>query len=174
VSPSFPTGSVSILVPAPTERASRRDLHVSDEDLKTIVDKLAILEAIATYSYTWDDNDVDGFAGIFTRDAMWTFYNAADAEWITYDSQDAIRAYTAARIPIKIKEGIRSRHYQLGTVFLELTTDSARTKTMNLVTRRFPKDPAPRVVNSGHWEDVWRRTPDGWKIAQRTEHSDMR
>jgi hypothetical protein len=33
-------------------------------------DKLAIQEIIAQYSYTYDAQDADGFAAVFTEDAL--------------------------------------------------------------------------------------------------------
>jgi len=36
----------------------------------SLEDKLAIQEVIAQYSYTYDAQDAEGFAALFTEDAM--------------------------------------------------------------------------------------------------------
>ena len=36
----------------------------------SLEDKLAIHEVIAQYSYTWDDKNAEGFAQLFTEDAV--------------------------------------------------------------------------------------------------------
>ena len=37
-------------------------------------DKLAIQQAIANYSYTFDSGDAEGWANIFTEDGVWEFF----------------------------------------------------------------------------------------------------
>jgi len=39
-------------------------------DMVSLEDKLAIQEVIAQYSYTYDAQDAEGFAALFTEDAM--------------------------------------------------------------------------------------------------------
>jgi SnoaL-like domain len=64
------------------------------------------------------------------------------------------------------------RHHQSGILFDELTADSARTRTMMLVTHQGAADVTPRPVVSGVYHDRWRRTPAGWRLAHRAAHVD--
>ena len=45
----------------------------------SIEDKLAIQEVIAQYSYTYDAQDAEGFADMFTEDAVWELVAAGAA-----------------------------------------------------------------------------------------------
>src|SRR5262245_6161899 len=40
----------------------------------SLEDKLAIQEVIAQYAYTWDAQDVEGLAALFTADAGWEMW----------------------------------------------------------------------------------------------------
>jgi len=43
-------------------------------DTMNTEDKLAIQQAIANYSYTFDSGDAEGWANIFTEDGVWEFF----------------------------------------------------------------------------------------------------
>jgi hypothetical protein len=57
----------------------------------SIEDKLAIQKIIAQYSYTYDAQDAEGFANLFTEDAAWELIAAGAAH-------PAIRLETRATI----------------------------------------------------------------------------
>src|SRR5437867_12246998 len=65
-----------------------------------------------------------------------------------------------------------SRHYQSGLLFDELTSDSALTRTMVLVTHQGVAEAAPRPIISGVYHDQWRKTHTGWRLAHRAAHVD--
>jgi uncharacterized protein (TIGR02246 family) len=138
--------------------------HTLNPQTQALADKLAILELMATYAYTYDGKDADGFAALFTEDAV--FGNPArplvSRELV---SREAIRAFVQQQFAEQ--GGRRFRHYQTNTVFLELSAKRAATRTMLLVTRREPTDAAPSVLFSGVYEDEWRHTDSGWRIARR-------
>src|SRR2546430_16964734 len=54
----------------------------------------------------------------------------------------------------------------------ELSSDSARTRTMVLVTHQGATEPAPRPTASGVYYDRWRKTSEGWRLAHRAAHVD--
>ena len=137
-------------------------------------DKLAIQEVIAQYSYTYDAHDAEGFAAQFTDDAVWELF-AADATHpaIRLDSRAAIHAWAMQRLHERRGRFI-SRHYQSNTLFETLTAESARTRTMVLVTHQEVTEVAPRLTASGVYYDQWRKTPEGWRLAHRRLHHDTR
>ena len=65
-----------------------------------------------------------------------------------------------------------SRHYQSGILFDELTSDSALTRTMVLVTHQGVAEAAPRPTISGVCHDQWRKTHTGWRLAHQAAHVD--
>jgi hypothetical protein len=132
-----------------------------------LADKLAIQEVIAQYSYTYDSTDAEGFAALFTEDAVWELF-AADATQpeIRLESRAAIRDWAAQRLRRRIGR-FRSRHYQSGTVFEVLTAEAAQTRTMVLITHQGVAEAAPRPTLSGVYDDQWRKTREGWRLAHR-------
>src|SRR5215471_10685119 len=69
----------------------------------SLEDKLAIQEVIAQYSYTYDAQDAEGFAALFTDDAVWELF-AAGA------THPAIRLQSRAAIHAWAKQRLHERH----------------------------------------------------------------
>jgi uncharacterized protein (TIGR02246 family) len=136
-------------------------------DRMSLEDKLAIQEVIAQYSYTYDAKDAEGFAALFTEDAVWELF-ASDATHpeIRLESRAAIRDWAAQRLHER-RGRFSSRHYQSGILFDELTPDAARTRTMVLVTHQGVMEAAPRPTDSGVYYDQWHKTHEGWRLAHR-------
>ena len=64
--------------------------------MMSLEDKLAIQEVMAQYSYTYDARDAEGFAALFTEDAVWELFAAgATHPEIRLTSRAAIRAWAA-------------------------------------------------------------------------------
>ena len=134
----------------------------------SIEDKIAIYEVIAKYSYTYDGKNADGFAELFTEDAVWESRRQGNAVPYTHlESQKTIRDYVTERLEGRLATTF-TRHFQTGTLFEELTLNTARSRTMVMITHQTPEDEAPRVVLSGEYQDEWRKTEQGWKFARRT------
>src|SRR5919197_75301 len=65
----------------------------------SLADKLAIQEVIARYSYTYDAQDAEGFAALFTEDAVWERYAwGATHPEMRLVSRAAIHAWAAQRL----------------------------------------------------------------------------
>jgi uncharacterized protein (TIGR02246 family) len=57
-------------------------------------DKVAIQEVIAQYSYAYDAQDAEGFAALFTEDALWELFAAGATHPATrLESRAAIHAW---------------------------------------------------------------------------------
>ena len=137
-----------------------------------IEDKLAIHEMIAQYSHTYDNRDADGFAQVFVEDGVFEIFVAGQTSpLVRLQSRREIREWAAQRLQERDGRFI-SRHYQSGILFDELSADSARTRTMVLVTHQGATEAAPRPTDSGVYHDRWRKTPEGWRLAHRAAHVD--
>jgi hypothetical protein len=135
-------------------------------------DKFAIQEVIVQYSYTYDAQAAEGFAALFTEDAVWERFAAgATRPEIRLESRIAIRAWAAQRLHER-RGRFTSRHYQSGLLFDALTSESARTRTMVLVTHQEVTEAAPRPTATGVYHDQWRKTPEGWRFAHRILYRD--
>ena len=130
-------------------------------------DKLAIQEVVAQYSYAYDTTDAEGFAALFTEDAVWELFAAgATQPEVRLESRAAIREWAAQRLHRRIRR-FSSRHYQSGMLFDTLTAEAAWTRTMVLITHQGISEATPRPVLSGVYYDQWRKTPEGWRLAHR-------
>jgi uncharacterized protein (TIGR02246 family) len=137
-----------------------------------IGDKLAIQEIIAQYSYAYDSKDAEAFAQLFVADGVFEIFGPGQANpTVRLRSRPAIREWAAQRLQARSGR-FTSRHYQSGTLFDELTSDSARTRTMVLVTHQGGAEAAPRPTVSGVYHDQWRKTHAGWRLAHRAAHVD--
>ena len=83
----------------------------------SLEDKLAIQEVIAQYSYTYDAQDPEGFAALFTEDAVWELFAAGSTHpLIRLDSRAAIHEWAMKRLRDR-RGRLISRHYQSSTLF---------------------------------------------------------
>jgi uncharacterized protein (TIGR02246 family) len=138
----------------------------------SLEDKLAIQEVIAQYSYTYDAQDAEGFAALFTEDAVWELFAAGSTRpTIRLESRAAIHGWAMRRLQERRGRFV-SRHYQSSTIFETLTAESARTRTMLLVTHQNVTEAVPHPTASGVYHDQWRKTPEGWQLVHRRLHHD--
>lgn len=139
----------------------------------SIEDRLAITDNIYAYSYAWDAQDIEAFLKVFTEDAVWESYpaGAKDPE-LRLDSPEAIRKWGTERLARR-KGKFWSRHFQTNVVFDQLDANSARTRTMVLVTHQGVEDKAPSPIVSGVYFDEHRRTSGGWRIRHRMVRHDQ-
>ena len=131
-------------------------------------DVFAIEQVIGVYSYTWDSGDVDGWTEVFTEDGIWDSHRKDEVEPRTHlAGRERLREFASDSFSGRLA-GIQPRHYQTNTLFLGLTDDTARTRTMTQVTWLPAGEMIPSIKWSGVYVDTWRKTHAGWKIAQRT------
>ena len=139
----------------------------------SIEEKLAIHEMIARYSYTYDGQDADGFAQLFVEDGVFEIFVPGKTNpSVRLQSRKEIREWATQRLQERVGR-FTSRHYQSGILFDELTSDSALTRTMVLVTHQDVTEAAPRPTHSGVYHDQWRKTDEGWRLAHRAAHVDQ-
>jgi 3-phenylpropionate/cinnamic acid dioxygenase small subunit len=124
-------------------------------------DRQAIIDLISQYSYSYDGNDMKTFMSLFDKDAI---FSIAGNEI----SAEEFFKVAAMGANMHVQEGIQTRHYQTNTVITDIGERKVRAKTMLLVVYQHPDKPAPDKVNSGIYEDEFRKTEQGWKFLRRT------
>lgn len=138
----------------------------------SIEDRIAISDNIYAYSYAWDGQDIHAFVKVFTEDCVLEFFpSGAERPELRLESPAAILEWGSARLARR-KGKYTSRHFQTNIVFDHLDAQSARTRTMILVTHQGVGDAAPRPILSGVYHDEHRRTPAGWRIRHRAVRHD--
>ena len=113
------------------------------------------------YCQATDTDDLEAFAGLFTKDAEWI---RPDGSTLTGD--DAIRAYFAAR-----PAGVVSAHVSSNALIEVTGPDSATGRSLSTVYRgsRLLDGPAPLATPVAILEnlDDFMLTQHGWRIRRR-------
>ena len=90
----------------------------------SVEDRLAIQEAIARYSHTYDSKDADAFAQLFVEDGILEVIVPGESSpTVRLSSRAAIREWAAQRH--RLNTASQARHYQSGILFDELTAETA-------------------------------------------------
>lgn len=139
----------------------------------SVEDRLDILNTIARYAHAWDDRDPETYTSCFVEDGLFEAYVRSQEEpMMRHTPRTAILEWATRRHAEFKAERLQTRHMMLDTVFDELTADRARTHTLLLETNTRPDDIVPWVVGNGVYRDLWRKTPEGWRLAERRLHYD--
>ena len=142
------------------------------QDLGTIEDRLAIAEQLAQYSYRWDSKDSGGFADLFTDDGVMERRRGGQlVSGSRVAGRQAILDYAKASHQGRLADR-QTRHHFSALVFLELSTDAAITENMALITHQTADANAPFISASGIYRNTWKKTRQGWKIAERVLFTD--
>lgn len=104
-----------------------------------------------------DFNDADLWVSQWTPDGSWT---RPDGE--SFVGHDRLREY---RRSTRVPGGVSGRRHWTNDVVLTPTADGATGRTYYLLLDISAVPPT--VSSAGHYEDVFVRTADGWRIKQR-------
>ncbi|MCX6022671.1 MAG: nuclear transport factor 2 family protein [Chloroflexi bacterium] len=137
-----------------------------------IEDRFAILELIANFAYTWDSKDAEGFADLFTEDAVRETYAAgASTPSRKIVSRNDLRDFAKESFAGRLAQ-VQTRYHQHSTVFTEIDPSTAKSKTMVLCTQQGQDDVAPKLAYNLIFYYEFRRTPARWEISKLTSYSD--
>ena len=147
-------------------------LPAAAQELGSVEDRLLIAEQLTHYSYRWDGKDAEGFANLFTEDgAMARYTDGEPVGGSRVEGREAIHAYATRSHQGRLADR-QTRHHFSGLVFLELSADHAVTENMALITHQPFGEPTAHISGSGIYRNTWRRTAEGWRIAERVLCSD--
>jgi uncharacterized protein (TIGR02246 family) len=123
--------------------------------LQQLLDIEEIKQLKARYFRLMDTKDWDGWAGLFTADAV------MDADGYVGEGRDEIAAFLR-----QILDGVVTTHHGH---MQEITITGPATATgvwamFDYLT--FPGDPSPGFRGYGHYHEEYAREPDGWRIRR--------
>jgi hypothetical protein len=122
-------------------------------------DREAIAEQLAQYPHTFDSRDADGWARLFTEDAIFEVRSpGAETPMFRIQGFEQLRAF-ASNAPQLL-------HHITGLVFDELLTDSARTRAVVMGTWTSPVDGNPALYTHGTYEQSWLKVNGTWLLAR--------
>jgi uncharacterized protein (TIGR02246 family) len=143
-----------------------------DGSVKRLIVERQITELISRYSHMWDSKNATGLADLFAEDGVWDRWGpGVQKPDISIKGRDNFRDWTANRFKTALADR-QTRHYQTNTVFLEVTDDLVRTRTVFVVMQVLAADKTLRVATTGIYEDEFRRTSEGWRISHRVLRAD--
>ncbi len=145
-----------------------RDIHAADS---FDVDRQQILDLISRYSYTWDGKDAEAWTALFQDNAAVSTYSAGTLSDTTRSKKERL-ARARERLQSFTAQGIQTRHYQTNTIMKRLPDGSVQGDTLFQVLWQQAAEPAPKLVHSGTYRDLFTKTPSGWKFVSREIHID--
>ncbi len=128
-----------------------------------VADRLEIEDLITDYAAAIDSGEIDKLDAIFTPDAFIDYSAMGGAK----GSYPEVKAFLA-----KALKGFRNTQHLIGNFEIRLDGDKATGKIMcfNPMELETGDKPAIPVFFLGLWyHDEYIKTPDGWRIARRTE-----
>jgi ketosteroid isomerase-like protein len=129
--------------------------------LQEISDRLEIQDLLSRYSHAIDRRDWDALDRIFTPDAVIDYTAMGGAR----GTLPEIKAYLAAALA-----HFTGFQHLVATSELTISGDTAVSKTICHNPMVMDVDGAEWVFFCGLWyHDVMVRTPDGWRICERSE-----
>jgi hypothetical protein len=126
---------------------------MSEDSWKRVEDQLAIRELVARYNYAIDEGRPDEWVATFVPDG--TFESSALG---THTGADALLAFAHGYIA-----AFTGRHCTSDFV-IDVDGDEARSRCYLIAVNNAA---APIISTTAVYEDVLRRTPDGWRFVHR-------
>ena len=130
-------------------------------------------DLIATYSYTWDAKDIDGFVELFTKDAVVATYRGTEENPSSMtEGREELRKTFVKRLKMFEEWGIQTRHYMMNTIISQNNPEEYEAVSMALITWQRPDHgaPEPRPVQAGHYRTLFAKEDGVWKISRREPH----
>lgn len=131
--------------------------------LQRLADEAEIRNLLARIAQLADEGDLDDYVACFTADAVW-----GGAGFPERRGQAAILAGARERrAGGTAGPGSATRHL-ISTALVTLEADRTRARARSIFLFYRDTKTAPVLDRMGVWEDVFARTPGGWKLASRT------
>ncbi len=147
--------------------AGCNDTSALEERVQLLEDQQAIERVITDYAAYLDARDYDGYVGLFTEDGVWANGNTRR------EGQDEIREMLTSLFGEVPEDYVNlSSFHQISNFEIDLDGDTAFAKSRFIFVMR-GEGGAPTNELSGQYHDWLVRTPDGWKIAERVDHTVM-
>lgn len=143
------------------------DTSALESRVQELEDQQAIQRVITDYSAHLDARDYDGYVGLFTPDGVWANGDTRR------EGQDEIRAMLEGLFGEVPEDFVNtSSFHQVSNFEIDVDGDEATAKSRFVFVMR-GEGGAPTPMLSGQYHDRLVRTDDGWRIAERVDHTVM-
>lgn len=138
---------------------------VFEQRLRALEDRTAILDLEAAYAITWDTNQPQRWAALFTEDGVFEMLAAGDLPHLSFAGHDALAGFCR-----EINTRWSGLHF-MHPPQLEICGDRAQA-TVFFEYKYLNREAAAHTRQgsaSGYYRTTYRRTAAGWRISQRIE-----
>lgn len=160
-------GIAALLAAAMPALAGCNDTAALEARVQAVEDQLAIQRVITDYSANLDARDYDGYVGLFTEDGVWQ--NGDTLREGRAEIRQMLTGLFGEPDPTFVN---LSSFHQIGNFEIDVQGDTAHAKSRFVFVMR-GEGGAPTPSLSGQYEDDLVRTPQGWKIKHRLDHTIM-
>ena len=130
-------------------------------------DRLAIVDALNSYAWAYDERDLPGLEGCFAEDATCSGYLQAELDWGPVKGRGNIVEGLVARIA---GETFRPRHFLSNFRFAELTDVTAQVFSYFVVPGT--RDGKTLLITAGWYMDRLVKLNGRWKLSHKEWHLD--
>lgn len=125
-------------------------------------DRQEVLDVLHKYAWSFDSNDMDQLASVFSENAKTSGVIAGtDMGWGPWVGRDEIVANLGS---IRASQTDRRRHQLTTPVFVTLTNNEASIKIYLSLFATGPGDKKPRFVTTGEYSASLSKVAGEWKI----------
>jgi ketosteroid isomerase-like protein len=151
--PCVPRGTDRTL--ARRRERTRPGRDVGHEGYERVADREELRELRARYSHYWDEQRADEFVELFTEDA------------VVQMGADSGVAHGRDELRRMVHEYIGFIDFAVHFTTDELTTFTGETTAEGVCRFAFHGGRTPNIQGAGRYEDVYRKTPVGWRFVSR-------
>ena len=132
--------------------------------LEQLADRLAIEDVLTRYAWSIDTSNFDGLDEVFTPDAFVDYTSAGGIK----GQYPEVKAWLAAVLP----HFPAYQHLVTNKdISIEGDTATSRCQFYNPMMQKGADGATSMFFVGGEYRDKLVRTPDGWRISERIEHS---
>jgi ketosteroid isomerase-like protein len=134
-------------------------------------DRIEILEVLSNLAYKHDSLDFEGYKNLYTGDVTRSIRFQNGEPRVTKGREKGIEG-TFNRLKMLSERGIIDKHYYLTPILTQVSDVLVDGKVSILIANQHRDEAHPRWSATGNADLVFRKTSDGWKIAEFHVHLD--
>jgi len=126
-------------------------------------DRVEILDLMSNLAYMNDSIDEAGYKDLFVEDCLRSIRFQNGEPTYTQGREEGTKM---SRVKMLSEQGIMDKHYYVNPVLRQVSDSEVKGKVSLLILHQYLGEEVPRLDNTGVCDLVFRKTVDGWKIAE--------
>jgi len=126
-------------------------------------DRVEILDLLSNLAYMNDSIDEEGYRNLYVEDCIRSI-RFGDGEPSYTEGREA--GTKMERVKWLAENGIIDKHYYVNPILRMVSDDKVNGKVSLLILNQHVGEKVPRLNNSGVCDLLFRKTGEGWKIAE--------